>query len=116
MRCLEIAPDIVAGSAGEIADQVDSKLALPRKAIFRVGAEEPPELVVGRKATADLVHDGGDRVIAAEPLIEYLFLWRARGRPLLCEAGGQAEHKGDKRRSDDLENAPHGEFSPDDLV
>jgi hypothetical protein len=92
MRRLHVASAVDARAASRFADEIDDQLPDARLAVGGEPNEEALLLLVGGEAADELVGDGGNGVIPAEPLIERFVLRAAEAakKPAVSVARIQA--------------------------
>src|SRR5262245_3305065 len=67
---LHVPADVDARAAGGTVQLVDDELAQPAQGILAVAGEEVLELLVRGETADEIIGDGGESVVAAEPLVE----------------------------------------------
>jgi hypothetical protein len=89
MRRLHVPSAVDARAAGRFADEIDDQLPDAHLAVGGEPDEQALLLLVGGEAADELVGDGGNGVIPAEPLIERFVLRARRGGEEACRERGK---------------------------
>jgi hypothetical protein len=92
MGGFHVAAGIDARAAGRLANKVDQQLADADLAVGRQANEETLLLLVVRQPRNEFIGDGGDGVVAAEPLIQrFVFGLDRTGQQRECETSNNKD-------------------------